>query len=100
LLFSSLGTDIQQQQGNISGHFADISANNLFIGIPENGSFRGTVNTTKHIQFKVTSNPGQTAFSFDGLMQADGTMAGTYCVLEEATGKCSNSGLWSVSPRA
>jgi hypothetical protein len=46
----------------------------------------------------VTSNTGQATFSFDGTIQPDGTLAGTYCSLEVATGRCSDYGLWSVSP--
>lgn len=89
-----------QQQGNISGYFAELYAGNLLKGIPENGSFRGAINTAKRIQFVVTSGTGQITFSFDGLIQPDGTIGGTYCSSELATEKCSDYGVWSVSPGA
>jgi hypothetical protein len=46
----------------------------------------------------VTNDARQASFSFAGVIQPDRTIAGTYCSLAEATGKCSDYGLWSVSP--
>jgi hypothetical protein len=91
-------TGIQQQQGNISGYFAEKSASNRFTGLPENGPFRGSVNTTKRMQFKVMSASGQAAFSFEGIIQVDNNIAGSYCSLEKSIGECSSYGLWSISP--
>ncbi len=89
---------IRQQQENISGYFSTIPANTPFNGILQNGPFTGTINTAKQLQFIVTNDTGQASFSFDGVIQPDRTIAGTYCSLGEATGKCSDYGLWSVSP--
>src|SRR5437016_5189169 len=72
--------------------------NRLFNSIPENGPFTGTVNAAKQIQFTVTNSTGQATFSFQGVMQADGSITGTYCSLEVSTGKCSDYGLWSIAP--
>src|SRR6266568_1796606 len=91
-------THIRQQQGNISGYLAGIPDNAIFNGIPLNGPFTGTVTIAKQIQFIVTSDTGQTAFSFEGVIWADGTIVGSFCSPAEARGKCSNYGLWSVSP--
>jgi len=91
-------TNIRQQQGNITGYFGEMPKNGIFNGIPQNGPFRGTVTTTKQIQFVITSDTGQATFSFMGAIQSDGTVSGTYCSIEAATGKCSDKGLWSVSP--
>ncbi len=42
---------------------------------------------------------GQATFSFEGEMQPGGIITGTYCSsLGVVTGKCSDYGLWSVSP--
>src|SRR5438876_4474347 len=81
--------NIQQQQGVICGSFNVMPENGLFNGIPQNGSFTGTVNTDRQIQFTVTSNTGQATYSFEGMVQPDGSIAGTYCGLGTATGKCS-----------
>ena len=91
-------THIRQQQGNISGYLGGIPDNAIFNGIPLNGPFTGTVTIAKQIQFIVTSDTGQTAFSFEGVIWADGTIVGSFCSPAEARGKCSNYGLWSVSP--
>ena len=91
-------TNIRQQQGNIAGYFGEMPKNGIFNGIHQNGPFKGTVTTAKQIQFVVTSDTGQATFSFMGAIQSDGTVSGTYCSIEAATGKCSDNGLWSVSP--
>src|SRR6266487_2737440 len=91
-------THIRQQQGNISGYLGGIPDNTILNGIPLNGPFTGTVTIAKQIQFIVTSDTGQTAFSFEGVIWADGTIVGSFCSPAEARGKCSNYGLWSVSP--
>jgi len=93
-------TGVRQQQGNITGYFGGMPENTIFNGIPQNGPFKGTVNTAKQIQFIVTSNTGQATFSFNSVIQPDGTIAGVYCNLGEATGKCSDYGIWSLSPAA
>jgi ATP-binding cassette, subfamily B, bacterial len=90
-------TGIQQRQGNISGYFG-AKGNRLFNGLPQSGPFTGTITTPKQIQFIVTDDRGQATFSFDGFIQPDGTIGGTYCSLEVVTGKCSDYGVWSISP--
>jgi hypothetical protein len=91
-------TGIQQQQGIISGYFGGLGGNRLFNGLPQHGPFTGTITTTQHIQFIVINDTGQATFSFDGLLQPDRTIAGTYCRVEIVTGKCSDYGVWSISP--
>ncbi len=71
-------TRIQQLQGNISGYFGGMPTNGILNGIPQNGPFTGTISTAKQIHFIVTSDTGQASFSFDGMIQPDGTIAGTY----------------------
>jgi len=90
-------TSIQQQQGNISGYFS-MSENNLVSTIPQSGPLQGTVSTAKEVQFTLLDNTGQATFSFNGLIVAANSIQGTYCSLKAAEGKCSDYGLWSVSP--
>jgi len=91
-------TGIQQQQGNICGSFSVISANSHLNTIPGNGSFTGAITTDKKIQFTLTNGAGKATFSFEGVIQADGNLAGTYCNTGGSTRQCSDYGLWSVSP--
>jgi len=81
-------TNIQQRQGKICGYS---------VGIPAQGTFRGTITPDGHIQFLLTSKTGQATFSFDGTMLSGGGIAGTYCSPGTAMGKCSDYGLWSVT---
>jgi hypothetical protein len=91
-------TSIQQQQGVVCGYFVGMPTNGLFTGIPTNDPFMGTITADNQIHFIVTNNKEKVTFSFDGVMLSDGTIAGTYCGQEAVTGKCSDYGLWSVSP--
>jgi eukaryotic-like serine/threonine-protein kinase len=91
-------TGIRQHQGAICGNFSEMPKNDLFSQMPTNGPFEGTITAAKEIRFILTSDSGRATFSFGGGMQPDGSIAGTYCSLEAATGKCSDYGLWSVSP--
>ncbi|HEX6480244.1 MAG TPA: hypothetical protein VF043_15510 [Ktedonobacteraceae bacterium] len=97
-IINILLTDIEQQKENIKGRFVKISTSGPLKGRPEDASFRGGVNTTNQIQLIVTTHTGQPLFSFDGLIQPDGSIAGTHCSYEQSTGKWSNYGSWSVSP--
>jgi len=82
-------TGIQQQQGAICGSF---------VGIPSKDPFKGTITAAGQIQFILTNGKGQATFSFDGLILPDGDMTGTFCNSQASTGKCSDYGLWNVSP--
>ena len=79
---------IQQQQGNIRGNIT---------GLRWNGPFQGSIDTGKHIQFSFTGNVGQATLTFDGNMQSDGNIGGTFCSMNQA-GECSDYGVWSVVP--
>ena len=80
---------IQQQQNTMSGYFS---------GLSTDATFRGSLDASKHILFKVIGPSGSAMLAFDGSMKADGTLAGNYCHLDQY-GKCSGEyGLWSLSP--
>jgi hypothetical protein len=91
-------TGIQQQQGTICGYFGGIPANAHSQNIPTNGPFKGTITADKHIQFTLTNNSGQATFTFEGVIQPNGRLAGTYCNVGAVIGQCSDYGLWSLSP--
>ncbi len=84
--------EIKQHEVNFNGHFT------VDRGMQGNGSFSGMITTTKHIQFTFTDTTGHAILSFDGAMQSDGTISGSYCGWNQQ-GRCSSeSGLWSVAP--
>jgi hypothetical protein len=78
---------IQQQQGNLCGSFTSLD---------ETGTFTGSITADGHIQFIVTDQAGKVLLTFDGLIQTDGTLGGSYC--HPVAGTCSDYGIWSLSP--
>lgn len=91
-------TGIKQEQGAICGFFSDMVVNAISQGMPSNGPFQGSITTARLIHFIVTSNARKITFSFDGSIQQDNSIAGTYCSGATGTGACSDYGLWSISP--
>lgn len=87
-------TSIQQSGRSITGHFT------AGAGLPRSGSFKGMVASAQSIQFTVADTTGRAVLSFDGALHSDGTLAGTFCTLDQA-GQCGgNYGLWSVTPKS
>ena len=93
-------TGLQQLQGGICGSLGGLPTQTHTTGMPPNGSFKGNITPTGQIQFTVTSGSGQPSFTFSGVIMSDGNIAGSYCGMVKTTGKCSNYGLWSVSPKS
>ncbi|MFL5694534.1 MAG: serine/threonine protein kinase [Ktedonobacteraceae bacterium] len=91
---TSMSLSIQQSNANISGNFK--------VGAPLVGSnpFTGHVNPSKHIWFTVQSYQGNAPLYFDGSIQSDSSLAGSYCSLA-SNGKCNPqagaSGTWKVA---
>lgn len=91
---TSMSLSIQQNNANITGDFK--------VGAPLVGSnpFTGHVNPGKHIWFTVQSYQGNAPLYFDGSIQSDSSLAGSYCSLA-ANGKCNAqagaSGTWKVA---
>ncbi len=82
-------TGMRQSQGSISGYFT---------GLHVNGSFRGTINASSHIEFTVRDPVAYITVYFDGAMQSDGNLSGNFCNLNRE-GQCAGEyGLWSVAP--
>ncbi len=86
-------TRVQQSGENITGY---LTTGN---GLQGSGSFQGRITAAEHIYFTVTNATKHAILSFDGAIQSDGTLAGSYCSLNPE-GQCSGSnyGLWSVVP--
>lgn len=85
-------TEVQQSGGNIHGYFT------AGTGLQGSGSFKGMVTATKQIHFTVTNNTGHAPFSFEGEIDSDGNMAGSYCRFDQI-GDCTGGyGLWSATP--
>ncbi|MFL5655656.1 MAG: hypothetical protein ACJ8CB_15945, partial [Ktedonobacteraceae bacterium] len=82
-------TGIQQNQIAISGNFT---------GFNENAPFRGSIDTSRHIRFIVIGSSNSASLSFEGVMQTDGNLAGSYCILDPQGGCSGGYGVWSVAP--
>src|SRR6266496_453740 len=86
---------VQQDGAAISGYFA------VGPGLIGRGSFNGSVNLDSKIQFLVPGSLVAPLF-FQGQIQPDGSMSGTYC--SQLHGVCNQTvggfGTWSVSATA
>jgi serine/threonine protein kinase len=80
---------IQQSQGNISGYITGLQVSGHLIGI---------INASRHIQFTVMNSAGHPILSFDGAMQSDGNLSGSYCSLDQKRQCSGDYGIWSVGP--
>jgi hypothetical protein len=87
-------TRMQQSQRNICGYFTGFQANGLQVNEP----FSGMIDAQGHIHFTVAEYAAQITLSFEGGVQADGTLAGNYCNLDQNKQCAGEYGLWSVSP--
>jgi len=86
---------IQQQSANISGNFS------VGPGLVGSGPFNGTVTVGRNVQFTVPSfATGFLPLLFQGTIQPDGSISGTYC--SARNNQCDYTaggyGTWSVSP--
>ena len=86
-------SSIKQNKGYISGAF---TVDAPLLG---NGPFTGTVGTNKYIQFTVSGYNGNAPLFFWGFVQANQSMQGQYCSLDQ-NGHCSANagagGYWNV----
>lgn len=87
-------SQIRQDGEKISGYFSSESG---FIGA---GSFSGTLSADKLVQFILPGNTRLHPFFFQGQLQADGSILGTYCSLQN--NRCNffagEYGNWKVMP--
>lgn len=80
---------VQLSQGNIRGYFT---------GLHVSGTFEGNIDTNRNIQFAVMDTAGERILSFNGAMQSDGNLAGSYCTLDKNAQCTAEYGIWSVAP--
>jgi serine/threonine protein kinase len=81
-------TQIQQNEGSISG---------TFQGLGLVGSFKGTVTPTGQVQFTVTVQTGKSTLSFVGDIKIGGDIVGSFVVLDQHGQRTGESGLWNVA---
>jgi eukaryotic-like serine/threonine-protein kinase len=88
-------TNVKQDGGKISGQLV------LGPGLLGDGFFTGTVDTARRIQFTVPGVFGNGPLNFSGTVQADGSLKGNYCSLDQSN-HCNPSaggyGIWNVQP--
>jgi serine/threonine protein kinase len=84
-------TEIQHTQITIGGNFT---------GLHRTGTFNGIINPhpPEHIQFTVKDSAGHSILSFDGHLQSDGELSGSYCSVDQSAQCTGEYGLWSVAP--
>ncbi len=84
-------TGIQKTQTTIGGNFT---------GLHRTGTFNGIIDPhpPKHILFMVKDSTGHVILSFDGNMQSDGELSGSYCYVDQNAQCTGEYGLWSVAP--
>lgn len=90
-------SSVTQNGGSIQGTF------NVNSPLSGSGLFTGTINNAGVIQFTVHSNQVPAPLFFQGQLQSNGSISGTYCSLDQ-TGHCNPAsggyGTWQVSPAA
>jgi serine/threonine protein kinase len=82
-------TGIQQTEITIGGNFT---------GLHRTGTFNGIIDPPKHLQFTVKDSAGHLILTFDGHMQSDGELSGSYCSVDQDARCTSEYGIWSVAP--
>ncbi len=85
---------IEQNRGHIQGSFK--------VGPPLHGNnpYEGFVNAADHIQFTVRRFQGNAPLFFWGSVQADGSLAGRYCSLDnndQCSPNAGGAGTWHVA---
>lgn len=71
-------------------------------GLSSNGLLTGTVDTANHMQFTDQSSQGNAPLFFNGSVQSDDSLAGTYCSLgtnAQCSSQAGASGTWKVSKK-
>ena len=88
-------TNVRESQGKISGYLT------VGPGLLGHGSFSGTIDAAKHLQFTVTDSDGNPTLFFEGDMQSATSLSGDYYRCNPAQGNpCVRGpvgyGIWNV----
>ena len=79
-------TGITQSNSNVTGYF---------IGLGNEGTFTGVLDTSHHFLFTVKRDT-QLPLFFDGVVRQDGNVVGNYCT-QDSAGQCvGDYGVWSL----
>ena len=84
-------SQVRQNDRHISGSLSALRMS---------GTYNGYLDTAKHIYFTVTDSGGSASLSFTGAVRADGSLAGTFCQIDQG-GSCMSNGIfgvWNVAP--
>ena len=91
---ANMTLSVRQHGGAINGSFT------VTFPLLGSGPFTGSISTNKHIQFTVRSSQVPAPLLFQGTIQSNGSMKGSYCSLDQA-GQCNpaagGAGNWTVS---
>lgn len=93
-IMTSMGLTIQQNQETIGGQFT------VGPALTGSGPFTGTLTTAGLIQFTVQGYHGNAPLFFSGSTRSDGSLAGTYCSLNQSrhcSAQAGGGGVWNVS---
>lgn len=87
-------SQIKQNEANITGYFS------VGAGLVGNGNFTGAVSTDNKIQFTVPGYAGLLPLFFQGQIQANGSMSGSYCSYQnnQCNYGAGGYGDWNVAP--
>jgi eukaryotic-like serine/threonine-protein kinase len=87
-------SSIQQRGSAISGYFS------VGQGLIGSGNFNGSVTIDHKIQFLVPGDGSLAPLFFQGVVQQNGTLSGTYC--SQQNGQCNQAiggfGIWKITP--
>ena len=79
-------TSIQQQQGSFCG---------FLTGLGRTALVNGSMTPDGQIQFTVTTRTGEAPVTFNGFIENNGTLAGSFC--HARAGQCIDYGIWTLS---
>jgi serine/threonine protein kinase len=87
-------SQIKQNETNVTGYLT------VGPGLIGNGDFTGTVSTDKKIQFTVAGYQGLLPLFFQGQINADGSISGSYCSYQNNQCNYGGGGYgdWNVTP--
>lgn len=95
-----ISTKVSTQMSLTQVQLTQVTINGSFAGLNRTGTFSGTIDRSKHIQFMVKDTAQHLIFSFDGDMQSDGDLSGDYCSVNQQAQCVDGYGIWSVAPKS
>jgi serine/threonine protein kinase len=81
-------TQMQQNQGSISGDFQ---------GLGLVGLFTGSITPAGHVEFQVKDTTADVTMAFEGDIKIGGDIVGTFAILDRNGSRTGETGLWNVA---